>query len=86
MEVKTMYASTSKTSALKPFKTFGQAENIPIPSSNEDPPRNTRSGTRKKPPSQLFKLNETEFSPSVLTTKTSPPLLITLQKISLMFS
>jgi len=86
MEVMRMSGSTLKTSALKSFKTFGQAETIPTPSSNQDPPRNTRSVIFEKPSSQLFKLNETEFSPSVLTTKTSPPLLPTLQKISLMFS
>jgi len=86
MKVMTMNGSTSKTSALKSFKTFGHVETTPTPSSNEDPPRNTRSVTLEKPPSQLFKLNETEFSPSVLITKISPPLLPILQKISFMFS
>jgi len=67
MEVKMMGGSTLKTSALKSFKTFGQVETIPTPSSNDDPPRNTRSITLEKPPSQLFKPNEKEFSLSVLT-------------------
>ena len=45
MEVMTMSGSPSKTSALKSFKTFGKVETIPTPSSNEDPPRNTKSVT-----------------------------------------
>jgi len=77
-EVMTMNGSISKTSVLKSFKIFGQGETIPTPSNNEDSPRNTRSVKLEKTPSQLFKLNETEFSPSVLTIKTSPPLLPTL--------
>jgi len=85
-EVMTMSGSTSKTSVLKSFKTIGQAEATPTPSNNEDRPRNTRRVSLKKPLSQLFKLNETEFLPLVLMIKTSPPLLPTLQKISFMFS
>jgi len=84
-EVITMSGSTSKTSALKLFKTFGQAETIATPSSYEDPPRSTNRVTLEKRLSQLFKLNESEFPPTVLTIKTSPPLLPTLEKISWMF-
>jgi len=86
MEVMTKSGSSSNISGLKTFKNLGHAETIPTPASNEDPPRNTRSVTHEKPSSQLFKLNKTEFSPSALTIKTSPPLLPTLQKISSMFS
>ena len=76
-----MSGSTSKTSVLKLLKTFGQADSIPTPSSNEERPRNTRSVILERPQSQLFKVNETEFSLSVLMIKTWPPLLPTLQKI-----
>jgi len=61
-------------------------EIISIPSNKEDPLGNIRNTILEKPPSQLFKLNEIEFSLSVLMTRTSPPLLPILQKISLMFS
>ena len=45
--------STSKTSALKSFKTYEQAETIPTPSSNEDPPRKTRRVTFEKTPKAI---------------------------------
>jgi len=72
--------------SLEIIQDFWSGRNYSNTLSNEDPVRKTRSVTLEKPPSQLCKLKETEFSPSVPTTNTSPPLLPTLQKISLMFS
>jgi len=81
-----MSVSTSKISGLNSFKIYVQAEAMPTALNNEDASRKTRSVTIEKPSSQRLTLNETRFSPSVLTIKTWTPKLPMEQKISLIFS